>query len=176
MPRAPEEFLLQLLQACAVGAPEPLYPARFAAEHGVDRDLLDVGLEELRRRGLVKLTDWVKDAGQGYALTEAGWQALSAKRLPTGHVAAADALAARSGVLTEYERGEMIRGAVFEPTTPYLSRILLAANLLFFAFGAFYAWNNDLEVADYFAGTSPAPKHTTHEVLLELGGLHPALV
>ena len=64
--------MLQLLQACAARAPGPLYPSRFASEHNLDRDTLDVALEELRRRGLLRLTDWVKDLGQGYALTDAG--------------------------------------------------------------------------------------------------------
>ena len=47
--------------------PEPLYPARYAREKNVERSELDAGLDELRRRGLVRFTEWVRDAGQGYA-------------------------------------------------------------------------------------------------------------
>ena len=170
MPRVPEDLLLQLLQACAASAPEPLYPARYAAAHKVDRDVLDVGLEELRRRGLVKLTDWVREAGQGYALTEAGRQALESKRLPTERAAAS--VVAQPTEMTDYERGEIVRNSIFEPTKPYVSRILLAANLVYFIFGAVYAATNGLDAGEYIAGNSP----TTSIVLFRLGGLDRRLV
>ena len=178
MPTVEEKFLLYLLQACAARAPEPLYPARYAREQHLDRDTLDEGLDELRRRGLIQFTEWVKDAGQGLALTEAGRRALATRRLPTGRAVAREVTAPRERALTDYERGEIVRAAVFEPTMPYVSRVLLAANLLFFTFGAFYAWNNNetLEVADYLAGSSPLPKRTTDRVLIHLGALHPSLV
>jgi rhomboid protease GluP len=177
MPTVDEEFLLHLLQACAARAPEPLYPARYAREQHLDRDALDAGLDELRRRGLVHLTEWIKDAGQGLALTEAGRQALATRRLPTGRAVASAAPALKDRVLTDYERGEIVRAAVFEPTMPYASRLLLAANMLFFAFGAFYAWNNnDLDIWDYLAGSSKPPTFTTAIVLKQLGALDIDLV
>ncbi len=169
MAMATEEFLLQLLQACAALAPEPLYPVRFAREQNLDRDKLDMGLEELRRRGLVKLTDWMKDGGQGYAPTDAGQQALMSKRLPTGRAAPVEA--EKTIALTHYERGETVRRSVFEPTPPYVVRILLAANLLYFCFGAFYASNNQLDVSDYLRGVSRTPDFTTDKVLSRLGAL-----
>jgi membrane associated rhomboid family serine protease len=165
MPMVDEGFLLQLLQACASVA--PLYPQRFAREHNLDRDKLDVGLEELRRRGLLRLTDWMQDLGQGYALTAAGEKALTSGQVPTGR--AAPAAPVSEGPLTEYQRGELVRNAIFEPTPPYVSRVLLAANLLYFAFGAFHAWNNDVELSRYLS--EPPTK-----VLIELGALDPAAV
>jgi rhomboid protease GluP len=176
MPTVDEKFMLHLLQACAARAPEPLYPARYAREQHLDRDALDAGLDELRRRGLVHLTEWIKDAGQGLALTEAGRQALATRRLPTGRAVASAAPALRDRALTEYERGEIVRAAVFEPTRPLVSRVLLAANLLFFAFGGFYTWNNSLDISHYLEGSSPPPDFTTNFVLLKLGALHSSLV
>jgi rhomboid protease GluP len=174
MPTVDEEFLLHLLQACAARAPEPLYPARYAREQHLERDTLDAALDDLRRRGLIQFTEWVKDAGQGLALTEAGRQALATQRVPTGRAVASAAPALKDRALTDYERGEIVRAAVFEPTMPVVSRLLLAANLLFFAFGAFYAWNNNetLEVSHYLTGSSP----TTDKVLTHLGALHAKLV
>jgi rhomboid protease GluP len=176
MPTVDEEFLLHLLQACAARAPAPLYPARYAREQHLDRDALDEGLDELRRRGLIQFTEWVKDAGQGLALTEAGRQALASQRVPTARAVANDAPALRDRALTEYERGEIVRAAVFEPTRPLVSRVLLAANLLFFAFGAFYTWNNSLDISHYLEGSSPPPDFTTNFVLPKLGALHSSLV
>ena len=176
MPTVDEEFLLHLLQACAARAPEPLYPAHYAREQHLDRDTLDAGLDELRRRGLVHLTEWIKDAGQGLALTDAGRRALASERVPIERAVVSNAPAPKAGALTEYERGEIVRAAIFEPTRPFVSRALLAANLLYFVFGAFYAGNNGLDVSHYLAGSSPAPDFTTHIVLIKLGALHTSLV
>jgi len=165
-----EESLLQLLQSCAARAPEPLYPAIFAKDESVDRDQLDVALEELRRRGLLKLTDWVKDLGQGYAPTAAGLNALTAQRLPTARATTIE-MDAPSGI-SHYERGEIVRRAVFAPTSPYVSWVLLAANLLYFAVGAAYGGYHDQSVSDYLQGKGVA----TNRVLIDLGALHPVLV
>src|SRR5580765_8399491 len=116
MPTVTEDFLLQLLHACAAHAPEPLYPARFSGEQNLDRDKLDAGLEELRRRGLVKLTDWMKEFGQGYALTDAGTQALGARRLPTERAATPQRT---DTAVDPLERGELVRESVFDPSPPF---------------------------------------------------------
>lgn len=167
-----EEFLVQLLQACVARAPDPLYPARFADEQQLDRDKLDVGLEELRRRGLLKLTDWVKDLGQGYALTDLGRHALASARLPTGRAVAYYAPAPQASPVSHYERGEAVRRAIFDPPPPRVIWILLAANLLYFAYGAVYAQREGFQIGDYLSGRSEA---TTH-ALINLGALHVDLV
>jgi rhomboid protease GluP len=167
-----EKSLLVLLQACAALAPEPLYPARFARQQDIDRDVLDAGLDELRRRGLVQFTEWVKDAGQGYALTEPGRQALATRRLPTGRAIATEASAPSNSTLSRYDRGEIVRRAVFAPSPARVTWILLAANVLYFAYGALYAEQNNLDVADYLQGKGQAAS----TVLLRLGALYPPLV
>ena len=50
----------------------PWFPARYATEVGVPRDSLDEPLAELRLAGLVKVAEWVRGLGQGYALTPEG--------------------------------------------------------------------------------------------------------
>src|SRR5947209_17446277 len=109
-----EEFLLELLRACV--GPAPLYPARFAEEEQLDRAKIDAGLDELRRRGLVQFTEWVKDAGQGYALTDAGRRALTARRLPTERPVAAPVVNEAIGL---YQRGEIVRSALLWRGRPY---------------------------------------------------------
>src|ERR1700689_2282670 len=109
MPTVDDEFLMHLLRACAGAAPAPLYPSRYSQEALVDRDRLDEGLDELRRRGLVKLTEWVKGLGQGCALTEAGEHALSTKRLTSAPAPARSAPTRSGGPVSAYQRGEMVR-------------------------------------------------------------------
>jgi membrane associated rhomboid family serine protease len=70
-----------------------------------------------------------------------------------------------------YQRGEIVREAVFNPRPPYVARTLLILNLLYFAYGAFFAWRHDLNVSDYIQGRSPPPQFTTHRVILELGAI-----
>src|SRR5436190_17316766 len=114
-----EDFLLFLLQTCAAAAPQPLYPAQYAREANLDRDLLDEGLDELRRRGLVKLTEWVKGFGHGCALTEEGAQALAARKLPYVPSVTPTAAPAATQSMSRYERGEIIRAAFLDQQTPY---------------------------------------------------------
>lgn len=171
MPPVDEQFLLGLLRAIAELAPGPLYPARFAQQQNLERTRLDEGLDELRRRSLIAFTDWVKDLGQGYALTEAGQQALTSGRLTYVPRIAEETIGPK-GVST-YERGEIVRRAIFEPKQAFVTRILLIANLCYFAVGAGYAaLRPGLSVSDYLLGDGVS----TSEVLIALGALHPALV
>ncbi len=160
-----DEFLLQLLQACADGA--PLYPARYAKEKNLDRARLDEGLDELRRRGLIKLTDWVKDLGQGRAVTEAGTKALATGRLTAAPVNNASIT---DRPIRTYERGEMARDAVYYTIKPYVCWTLITVNILFFLYGAFVAWRLDLPVREYLVGED-GTQRTTTIVLFESGGL-----
>jgi len=170
MPRVDEQFLLSLLQACAARAPEPLYPVRFSSEQNIDRDALDQAFDELRRRGLVKLTEWIKDLGQGRALTEAGTKALATKNLAP---APAEAIETRPGALDRthaYERGEIVRRAILDSSRPYVSWTLLSINVSVFFYGALYAWHKDFGLMDYLAGAAD-DLHRTGSALRGLGGL-----
>ena len=176
MPTGTDPFLLSLLQACAESAPQPLYPARFAAQVNIDRDKLDHALDELRKRGLVQLTEWVKDLGQGYALTEAGRQSLRAKKATAVGPHEPEIVDRPTNIrvsgVSAYERGELVRVVFLEPATPYVSRILLALNILYFGYGALLATREPLNVGDYLAGQG----RSINAVLIELGALSPPLV
>ena len=161
-----DQQLLQLLQACADAEPGPLYPARHAKEANLDRGALDRDLDELRRRGLIKLSEWVRDLGQGCALTDAGRQSLASKRLIAQPPPPSEF--ARTPVPTLYDRGEIVRDALYYPSTPIVGRILLGINIAYFLFGALYAGYEELAVRDYLTGDGPA----ANKVVYKLGGLY----
>src|SRR5215207_5514713 len=48
------------------------FPSRYAAEAHIARERLDDPLAELRLAGLVRVAEWVRGVGQGYALTPEG--------------------------------------------------------------------------------------------------------
>jgi membrane associated rhomboid family serine protease len=173
MPRVDDAFLLKVLQACAEHAPAPLYPARFAKEQSLDRDQLDAALDELRRRGLIRLTDWVKDAGQGRALTEAGKEAVQSENLAPVRLPAEAGSADKSVSL--YERGELVRGAIYEPKPAYVAWALVAINVAFFLFGAVYTIWRQLPVHEYLLGVDGV-HNTTSAVLYNIGYLHKDLI
>src|SRR5947209_11747595 len=83
--------LRAVLKLCAAAAPAPWYPRAYAALLGVERDSLDPFLDQLRLGGLIRLTEWTADSGQGYALTPAGEQALRDPAL-LDHLRAGDTL------------------------------------------------------------------------------------
>jgi rhomboid protease GluP len=167
MSRPDNEFLLKLMQACADRAPEPLYPARYASENNLDRDQLDVALDELRKRGLIQLTDWVKDLGQGRALTDAGKEALETGNL---RVAPTPVAPAASESLSSYQRGELVRGALFDAKVAYASWTIVALNVAYFLFGAAYTQYHGLPTHDYLLGEDGVHQ-TTSFTIRNLGGL-----
>src|SRR5262245_14269736 len=80
MTESAPESLETILRQVEASAPEPWYPKLYAETTGVPRDSLDPPLEKLRMAGLIRLTEWVKDRGQGYVLTPEGIQALKSER------------------------------------------------------------------------------------------------
>lgn len=64
----------------AAGA--PWFPSRHADASGVPRDALDPPLNELRAAELVRVVDWIRGVGQGYALTADGEAAATGKPRP----------------------------------------------------------------------------------------------
>src|SRR5687767_4337854 len=53
------------------------FPSRYAVEARIARESLDDPLAELRVAGLVRIAEWVRGVGQGYALTPEGKAAAS---------------------------------------------------------------------------------------------------
>ena len=147
-----DALLLELLKAIERSAPEPVYPAALAAYTGLERPLLDEALDQLRLRGLARLTDWVQGKGQGYALTSQGGMVLrnpgllKRARLPAP---AADGAPPPDRSVTPWARGEAVRESLLNPVRPVVCTTLIALNILMFAFGLFLAWHQGVALSDY---------------------------
>jgi len=134
--------LESMMRHIAAKAPEPWYPSAHARATGVPRDSLDPPLDRLRLAHLIRLTDWIKDLGQGYVLTPEGEQVLSNKRylaqLEKGQVPAVQPihdtpLPERPG--TPFDRAEEMREALLTPKTPVVSMGLIAINVIVYVAG-----------------------------------------
>src|SRR5437867_406286 len=130
-----------ILYQCAQATPRPWYPRHYAEAIGVPRDRLDPLLERLRLRGLISLTPWEKNLGQGYTLTAEGKRVLYnphlLARLRDGTLPAAPPPEEaqpnlRDAPGTAYGRGEQIRQAMVSPAPPLVTYTLIGLNILVF--------------------------------------------
>ncbi|MCS6849815.1 MAG: rhomboid family intramembrane serine protease [Gemmataceae bacterium] len=147
---APMHPLEAILRYCAEAGGQPWYPSAHARRTGQPRELLDPDIDRLRLGGLIQLTEWVPDYGQGYVLTPLGREVLNnpraLARLREGYLPkpspALPATADDDLAGTTYERGEAVRAALLTPGRPTWTRALIAANVgLFIAgLGLAYAW------------------------------------
>jgi membrane associated rhomboid family serine protease len=165
-----------LLRLMAAAAPNPWYPREYAQTSGVERDSLYAPLNDLRIAGLIKLTDWTNDRGQGCLLTETGEQVLKNPVYlaqirngmpPPGVLTKTNAEEEpEAAPLTPYERGEEARTALYEPQPPRVMPVLILINLIAFAFSLYIAVRANVPVGDFLAarGHSPVAVH-------EAGGL-----
>ena len=167
-----------LLKLCAAAAPRPWYPKDYAKTSGVPRDSLDAPLNDLRIAGLVKLTEWTKDLGQGYVLTETGEQVVNnpvhlaqiraglQPPLVPPRVDEAAEETEPAAPPTPYERGEAARIALYEPEPPRVMPILLLINLIAFGVSVFIALRANVPFGQFL--------YRGHDgVLRELGALAP---
>jgi membrane associated rhomboid family serine protease len=120
----PAEAILRL---CAAAAPAPWYPRLYAKETGIDLDSLRFFLEELWLDGLIHKTKGDAVTGPGLNLTPLGERVLrdpeALQRLREGQS------------LVAGDRGGMVRQALRRSLRPYVTRVLLALNLLVFGYG-----------------------------------------
>src|SRR6516164_9068633 len=131
-----------ILRQCAGVDPNPWYPSTYVPENGVSRADLDQGLDDLRLGGLIRLTDWVQGRGQGYALTSEGSQVASSPAVlaklrewkPAQPLSDAEADRRRDR-RTTLERGDAVRAAFTHYSTPWVTCILILANVLMFGAG-----------------------------------------
>lgn len=182
MSAPPPPSLDAILRLCAEAAPEPWYPSAYVRATGVTRDSLDPHLDQLRLGGLIRLTDWVQGFGQGYTLTEKGKEVLDSPRAlaqlrngvvaprpitPPAVVLVDDAAAAA------FERAEAIRAVFLQPSTPFVTLFLIAANVLVFVAGmALYLRIDPNGLNLYLSGFSlPAAGRV---VMHQTGALDPA--
>jgi membrane associated rhomboid family serine protease len=139
MAHAPAELLEIILRECARAQPHPWYAAHFAQATGVPRQALDANLDRLRLSGLVKLTEWMPDHGQGYQITPEGEEVLRQPRL-LARLRAGDVPIAKpqagpadySRHALEGQRGEMVRMALIDDSRPIVTLVLIAINVVWF--------------------------------------------
>jgi membrane associated rhomboid family serine protease len=161
-----------ILRRCAEAAPEPWYPSLFAQASGVARDSLDPYLDQLRMAGLVRLTDWVQGRGQGYALTPHGQEVLQnprylARFVNDGRVPGLPEPAQREpGWQPVHERRQAIKEALTGPATPWVTRVIIALNILWFLFGLVLAGQQGIPSGSYLWGERGAMR-----VLHEIGAI-----
>ncbi len=170
-----------ILRQCAAAAPEPWYPRDYAAAAGIDRDRLDPSLDALRLAGLIRLTDWVRGKGQGYALTPDGARLLND---PRGLARALDGRAPRPAagpaplpVHTAYERGEVIRDALLDPPYPLFTRLLLFLNVAVFLWGVYLSMQANVDYRLWLSGgqmVKVTPSQAYLKAMHDTGAVQPA--
>lgn len=151
MMSTPDVTLESLLRLVASTSPAAWYPKAYAQSSGVPREQLDGPLNDLRLAGLLKMTEWVKDIGQGYLLTPFGKEVLDNPQFlarlreglrPTLTVEEERPEAERpdSSAPTTFERGEVVRNALLYPQPPRVTWVLIGLNVLVFLIGIL--WSN----------------------------------
>lgn len=172
----PANDLLEiLLRECQAASPQPWYPSVYVKETGLDRTLVDADLDRLRMGNLLKLTDWVQDKGQGYALTREGEMVLQnprlLRRLRDGKpvTLTVEPIDAPPPAFTDsaWSRGEAVRAVLVNPSKPIVTMSLLVANILVFMLGMAMALNKG--VGSEYLGFSQDRK--VQEIRFELGAL-----
>jgi membrane associated rhomboid family serine protease len=165
MPQARSELPFELLLACRA-TDKPLYAAEYAKEHGLDRAVLDRALDELRHKGLLRLTEWVQGRGQGYILTEAG---LGLMTRPGNFRSGSPIPTAPTVNAPEEADQEPSRTPLIKPGPPVVSYALIGINIAVFVVGMFMAMRDDINVKDYLFNDRMGP-------LGDWGSLVPQLV
>lgn len=186
----PSADLLEIIcRQCAEAEPRPWYPSEFSRATGVPRDLLDANLDRLRLGGLVQLTPWVQELGQGYRLTQHGFEVLrqprQLARLRQGELPPTTAVAAGPGGRPGSEaftahptyaertladmRGEKVRRALLDDSRPLVTQLLLVLNIGYFLVGmAVYVSKFGGRAADYLMGQGDGIGECYHLI----GSLH----
>jgi rhomboid protease GluP len=169
MPSIDRTLLTEVLRACYDAAPAPLYPAPFAQARGLDRADLDRLLDELRLKGLVRLTEWVQGRGQGYTLTPAGANLLDS--LQPGQVVRDYKPTVPPPAYSPDEwPGDRPRRrpALIRPGTPVVTFTLIGVNVFLFLFGMFLADRAGISIKDYLDGDQTRGVQT---ILYRMGSL-----
>jgi membrane associated rhomboid family serine protease len=127
--------LEQVLRLCAKSAPEPWYPRVFARETETSKEYLSEIIEHLLLDGLLERTTGSDETGPGLVLSRRGAAVLKDSE-------ALEKL--RQGApMTAGDQGGIVREALRRQQTPYVSRALLAINILVFIYGIYLGAKND---------------------------------
>src|SRR5262245_9909110 len=117
-----------ILKLCRQAAPEPWYPAEFAASLGIDDGRFRGPLQELAVAGLIEPAKWHAERGQGYRLTREGAAIVDSpgllEELRVGRGGARDDDDARPP-----RRASGARASLGNAGRPYVTYALLALNV-----------------------------------------------
>lgn len=141
MPLAPMHPLEAILRLCADAAPRPWYPRDFAKTAGVSLRELSRLLELLYLDGLIQKAPGTSGAEAGFLLSPRGRRVLDDPE-------ALQRLRNDEPVFPG-DRGTAVRRAVLSPGRPVFTRLLLAANVLVFGYGAVLAFSQQPPVRAY---------------------------
>ncbi len=158
----PESHSLEaILRHCESAAPNPWYPSAHARNTETSRDWMDPLLNELRVAGLIQLTPWGPEHGQGYVLTPAGVQALQSTRavhklrageMPAVQYREAPPITLERERSTPWARGEAVREIFIGSFTPTVTFALILLNVLTFIAGLTLAAMNNVSITAYLDG------------------------
>src|SRR5262245_8346262 len=117
-----------ILKLCRQAAPEPWYPAEFAASLGIDDGRFRGPLQELTVAGLIEPAKWHAERGQGYRLTREGAAIVDSpgllEELRLSRTQDGGEDAPRPG-----GRGAAARAKLQSETRPYVTYAILAVNI-----------------------------------------------
>jgi rhomboid protease GluP len=134
-----------VLRLCAAQAPGPWFPRLYVRQTGVSKEGISEVIEHLLLEGLLQRAPGDETAGPGLVLTPKGKKALtdpaSLERLRRGLT------------LAEGERGGVVREALERNDRPYVTRILIAINVLVFLYGIYLAATHD-DLQTFLTGLS----------------------
>lgn len=164
-----------VLRLCETAEPNPWYPRTYCQERQVARESIDPALDQLRLGGLIELTPWVADRGQGYRLTAAGRAALasprSVERLSEGIVPAAPKPLPRSDGYVRpanTERWLQVESAFHADRPAMMSMVPAVLCVGFFLWGLMLASRAHVQSA-FLAGFMGGD-HTKYEPILDETG------
>jgi rhomboid protease GluP len=175
----PEVTAESILRLCGDAAPKPWYPSAYAKSSGINRNELDEPLAALRLAGLVRIADWEPGVGQGYVLTETGRVLLDSPRAlarlrqagapePAPDVDRDDAEVSD----TSWDRGETIRDALLSRTPGPVTKALMAAQVVVFAYGLYLAQRANVPINQYLmSGMGGGGQLALHPLEVSAGGL-----
>jgi membrane associated rhomboid family serine protease len=170
MPDTVEPTHESLLRLCAAAAPKPWYPRVYAQSSGVNRDSLDIPLNDLRLSGMIQLTDWEPGTGQGYILTDLGKEVLQNSTimdqlrasLPVAAIEPPPVVEvpAEQEAPTTFQRGEVARYSYYLPEPPRVMPVLLILNLLAFGLTFIQAIRLQRPLNDFIFKGDPIVLHS----------------
>lgn len=160
----------KLLRLCAAAAPDPWYAREFERTSGTPKEALEPFLEALRMSGLLRLTDWTREFGQGYAITPNGERILNnpgaLQLMKSGQLPSIPREAPAPPTEVDElhrSRASALRDRLTGPARPSVTYLLILANLVIFVAGAIVATQRNLPFNEFAAGTDPPVLEVLHD-------------